>query len=42
MQTTLGGVIIVEILAAVVAQLVIGCHSWVFFSHKFGDLGLLG
>ena len=36
----LGGVIIVEILAAVVAQQVIGCHSWVF-SDKFGDLGAL-
>ena len=36
----LGGVVIVEILAAVVAQLVIGSHSW-FLSNKFGDLGVL-
>ena len=31
----------VEILAAVVAQQVIGRHSWCFFSDKFGDLGVL-
>ena len=36
----IGGVIIVEILAAVVAQQVIGNHSWVF-SDKFGNLGVL-
>ena len=36
----LGGVVIVEILAALVAQQVIGSHSWVF-SDKFGDLGVL-
>ena len=36
----LGGVVIVEILAAVVAQQVIGSHSWVFLD-KFGDLGVL-
>ena len=35
----LGGVIIVEILAAVVAQQIIGRH--LFFSDKFGDLGVL-
>ena len=36
----LGGVVIVEILAAVVAQQVIGSHSLVL-SDKFGDLGVL-
>ena len=36
----LGGVVIVEILAAVVAQQVIGRHSWAF-SDKFRDLGIL-
>ena len=36
----LGGVAIVKILAAVVAQQVIGSHSC-FFSDKFGDLGVL-
>ena len=37
----LGGVVIVEILAAVVAQQqVIRSHSWVFLD-KFGDLGVL-
>ena len=36
----LGGVVIVQILAAVVAQQAIGRHSW-FFSDKFGDLGVL-
>ena len=34
-----GGVVIVEILAAVVAQQVIGRHSWVI-SDKLGDLGV--
>ena len=38
----LGGVVIVEILAAVVAQQAIGSHSFfLFFSDKFGDLGVL-
>ena len=36
----LGGVVIVEILAAVAAQQVICRHSW-DFSDKFGDLGVL-
>ena len=36
----LGGVVIVEILAAVVAQQVIGSHFWIF-SDKFGYLGVL-
>ena len=39
MQTTPWRCNIVEILAAVVAQQVISCHSWVT-SDKFGDLGV--
>ena len=37
----LGGVVIVKIFAAVLAQQVIGSHSCCCFSDKFGDLGVL-